>query len=92
VESNFKIQSKFVQIFGNKSQDIAKRLLNKALLTQDDQEIKKEIKKRLKSLQPKPKIFSKCNVCGKDFQIRKYKWGRRKTCNECKSKMGIIYV
>jgi hypothetical protein len=83
VESNFKIQSKFVQIFGNKSQDIAKRLLNKALLTQDDQEIKKEIKKRLKSLQPKPKIFSKCNVCGK---------GRRKTCNECKSKMGIIYV
>ena len=49
-------------------------------------DIKKEIMDRLKLLDPKPKHVAKCNEWGKDFEYRKYRYGRQKTCRECRSK------
>lgn len=81
-----KIQSNFVKKYEEESQGIAKKLLNQALKTTDDQDIKKELLKRLKILNPKPKNLAKCNVCNKEFKARKYRYGRQKTCYQCKSK------
>ena len=86
INPNAKIQNKFQEKYGNQSQKIIKKLLNQALKTEDDQDIKKELLARLKLLNPKPKNTVKCNVCGKDFQARKYRYGRQKTCYECKAK------
>jgi formylmethanofuran dehydrogenase subunit E len=82
-----KIPSNFVKKYEEQSHKIAKKLLKKALRTHEDQEIKKEIRERLKLLAPKPKNIIKCNICGKEFESRKYKYGPRKTCYPCKSKM-----
>lgn len=41
----------FARVFGNDSLGLAKRLLNEALETEDDSEIKGEIEKRLKLLE-----------------------------------------
>lgn len=81
-----KVQSNFVKIFEDQSRKIAKKLLKQALRNTDDQEIKKEIKERLKLLQPKPKNIVKCVVCDKEFESRRYRFGPRKTCFECNSK------
>ena len=81
-----KVQSKFLEKYGTQSKELCIKLLTEALKTTDDQDIKKELLARLKILNPKPKNTVKCNVCGKDFQSRKYRYGRQKTCHECKTK------
>jgi hypothetical protein len=84
INPNAKKPNKFQEKYGIQSQEIIKKLLDKALKTEDDQDIKKELLARLKILNPKPKNTVKCNVCGKDFLARKYRYGRQKTCYECK--------
>lgn len=83
---NSKTPNKFQEKYGNQSKEIIKNLLDQALTTIDDQDIKKELLARLKILNSKPKNIVSCNVCGKDFQSRKYRYGRQKTCYECKNK------
>ena len=83
---NTKNPNKFQQKYGSQSKEIMKKLLDQALTTEDDQDIKKELLARLKIIDPKPKNIVKCNVCGKDFQSRKYRYRRQKTCFECKAK------
>jgi hypothetical protein len=73
----------FARVFGNDSLGLAMRLLNEALETEDDREIKGEIEKRLKLLEPKPVVQVKCRVCGNFFSSTLYK---QKTCRECKMK------
>jgi hypothetical protein len=80
------VQNKFVKKYGDKSKEIAKQLLKKALRSRPDAETTKAIIYRLKLLEPIPKNLVKCNMCGKDFQARKYIYGRQKTCKECKTK------
>ena len=46
--------SVFTKIFKEQRIDVAKKLLTKALQTEDDPRIKKEISNRLKQLTPKP--------------------------------------
>ncbi len=46
--------SVFARTFGDSKMDLAKKLLTKALETEDDLEIKAEIQDRLKTLKPKP--------------------------------------
>ncbi len=84
INPNAKNPNKFQIMFKDKSKDLTKKLLNQALENTDDQDIKKELLTRLELLNPKPKNTVKCNVCGKDFQSRKYRYGRQKTCYECK--------
>jgi hypothetical protein len=86
INPNAKNPNKFQIMFKDKSKDLTKKLLNQALENTDDQDIKKELLARLKLLNPKPKNMVKCNVCGKDFKSRKYRYGKQKTCYECKAK------
>ncbi|MCJ7714357.1 hypothetical protein MUO66_07875, partial [Candidatus Bathyarchaeota archaeon] len=80
------LQSKFSDKFGDNSRDMAKELLTRALSIEGDVDMKKEIMDRLKLLDPKPKNMVKCNECGKDFQSRTYRYGKQKTCYDCKAK------
>jgi len=83
---NAKTLNKFVEKYGSQSQEIMKKLLDQALKTEDDQDIKQELLERLKRLNPKPKNLVKCNKCGKDFKSSRYRYGRQKTCYECRPK------
>ena len=86
INPNAKLKNKFQKKYGSDSEKIIRKLLNQALKTTDDQDIKKELLERLKILNPKPKNMIKCRICGKDFQARKFKFRRQKTCFECKAK------
>ena len=83
---NATIQNKFQEKYGNQSGEIIKKLLDQALKTTDDQDLKKELLKRLNILNPKPKNMVKCNVCGEEFKSRTFRYGKQKTCYECKTK------
>jgi len=83
VSANSKQHSVFAKVFGNHSSELAKRLLTEALETENDSEIKAEIEKRLKLLEPKP-IQIKCRVCGKLFVPRIMGRFNQKTCQECR--------
>jgi hypothetical protein len=85
VSGNTKQYSVFAKVFGNHSSELAKRLLTEALETEDDSEIKAEIEKRLKLLEPKP-IQIKCRVCGKSFEPKIIGRFKQKTCQECRLK------
>jgi hypothetical protein len=85
VSGNGKQYSVFTRVFGNHSLELAKQLLTKALETADDSEIKAEIEKRLKLLEPKP-IQIKCHVCGKSFEPQRTGRFKQKTCQECRRK------
>ena len=84
-----KSKSVFLQVFGDKSLMQARALLTGALKTEEDVEVKAEIEKRLKMLEPEPVIQIKCSGCGKLFQplrVRKY---QQNFCEECiKKKFG----
>ena len=83
---NPKKPCKFQQKFGDQSPQIIKKLLDEALKTEDDMEIKKELLKRLKILKPKSKNLVKCNICGKEFKARKYGYRLQRTCYGCLNK------
>jgi Zn finger protein HypA/HybF involved in hydrogenase expression len=85
VSGNSKQNNVFAKVFGNHGSELAKQLLTKALETEDDSEIKAEIEKRLKLLEPKP-IQIKCRVCGKSFEPRRLGRFKQKTCQECRRK------
>jgi hypothetical protein len=78
--------SAFVRIFGNNSLEMAKRLLTEAFETEDDIEIKAEIEKRLKLLEPKPIVQVKCRVCGNSFEPKRLGRFQQKICQECRRK------
>ena len=86
VSSKGKTLSIFVKIFGDRSLEQAKILLSKALEIEDDSEVKAEIQKRLKRLEPKPAIEAKCDGCGKLFFPRRLKRFRKNFCEECLKK------
>jgi hypothetical protein len=76
----------FGNVFGDKSTDFAIQLLNKALISESDKEIKLEIARRLTLLEPKQTMVLTCSECKKRFQApnnRKYK---HPFCSDCFSK------
>jgi hypothetical protein len=83
--ANGKAHNVFSKLFGNDSLERAKRLLSKALKTENDSEIKAEIEKRLKLLEPKPAGQVKCRVCGNFFEPRRRRF-KQKICQECTRK------
>jgi hypothetical protein len=83
--ANGKANNVFSKLFGNDSLERAKRLLSKALKTENDSEIKAEIEKRLKLLEPKPAGQVKCRVCGNFFEPRRRRF-KQKICQECTRK------
>ena len=86
INPNAKMLNKFQERFGSQSQEIAKNLLERELKTTEAPDIKNEINERLRLLYPKPKNLAKCDECGKEFQPRTYRYGKQKTCHDCKAK------
>jgi hypothetical protein len=81
-----KPHSIFLQVFGDKSLEQAKALLTEALKTEDDSEVKAEIERRLKLLEPKPASQIECSACGKLFQPRRVRRFKQNFCPECMKK------
>jgi len=81
--ANGRAHSIFSKLFGNDSLEFAKRLLTKALKTENDSDIKAEIEKRLELLEPKPPVQVKCIICRNFFEPR---WRKQKICQECRQK------
>ena len=80
--------SVFAKAFGNKGLELTKRLLTTALKAEGDLEIKAEIEKRLKLLEPKPAVQVKCRVCGTFFKPERRRF-KQKICQECMRKKAI---
>ena len=81
-----KSDSVFLKIFGEKSLEQAKALLKEAFEREDDSEIKAEIERRLKLLEPKKVDQIKCSGCGKLFQPRRIRRFKNNFCEECMNK------
>ena len=86
IEAKGKVENIFQRVFGDKSVEQAKALLIKAIKSEDDSDIKAEIARRLKMLEPKNPFQVKCTNCGKTFKsdwVRRFRW---KFCPECMRK------
>jgi hypothetical protein len=81
-----KSKSIFLQVFGDKSLEQARALLTGALKTEEESEVKAEIEKRLKMLEPEQVSQIKCSGCGKLFQPRRVRKHRQNFCEECMKK------
>jgi len=81
-----KSNSVFLQLFGDKSLEQAKALLKDAWEHEDDSEVKAEIERRLKLLEPKGVNQTKCSSCGKLFQPTHAKKFKKNFCEECMKK------
>jgi formylmethanofuran dehydrogenase subunit E len=78
--------SKFAKVFGDESMVIAKRLLQGALETETASDVKLEIERRLRLLEPKQTVKIKCNRCGRLFQPRRVRRFHQNFCEECMKK------
>ena len=85
--SRAKSASAFRNVFGDKSRDLAIRLLNKALLNESDAEIKTEIEKRLTLLEPKQARVLVCTECKKSFRTTNNRIYKHPFCSDCYSKL-----
>jgi hypothetical protein len=86
IKPSYSFGGKFGTIFGEKSKDIAVKLLNDALKSEEETEIKAEITKRLNLLDPQLLNTVICSQCKKQFQAQKSKKRRRYLCSECLEK------
>jgi len=76
----------FEELFGNRSLETAKQLLEKALERRPNSETTKAIRHRLKLLNPQLNNKSKCQNCGKPIKQNKQKFRPYKFCYQCHSK------
>lgn len=81
-----KVDSAFLKLFGDKSLEQAMSLLKAAWEREDDSEIKAEIERRLKLLEPKVVNQIKCSGCGKLFQSKRIRKFKNNFCDECMKK------
>jgi hypothetical protein len=73
----------FGELFGDKSLDFAIGLLNDALKSESDAEVKTELERRLKLIDPKQINTVKCSQCKKPFQPRKIRKYKANFCDDC---------
>ncbi len=78
-----KTTNAFGRLFGENSEDFAKELLNKALKSEREAEVKNEIKRRLKLIDSKQGNLAKCSGCNQTFQPRKARKYKQNLCPEC---------
>ena len=86
ISGKTRLESIFMKEFGDKSLEQARALLNKALETEEEPEVKAEIEKRLKMLEPERVIQIKCSGCGKLFHPRRVRKYQQNFCEECMKK------
>jgi hypothetical protein len=82
-QGNGKSVNVFGELFGDKSVEFAIDLLNDALKRESDAEVKTELKRRLKLIDPKQVNLIKCSQCKKTFQPRKIRKYKQNFCDEC---------
>jgi hypothetical protein len=75
--------SAFGELFGDKGLDLAIDLLSDALKTEKDADVRTEIEKRLKLIDPKQANLIKCSKCMKVFQPRKIRKYKQYLCDDC---------
>ncbi len=80
--------TKFEEILGENSVQIAMDLLTKTLREVDDSEVKEELEKRIKALQRR--TSSICVVCSQDFEPKKFGRYVQNVCQSCRSKELVI--
>jgi len=78
--------SAFVKAFGDQSFAVAKQLLLESLDRETNAEVKTEIERRLKLLEPKPDFEKRCLICGKIFQAKPKHGFKQRYCPECVTK------
>ena len=76
----------FVRAFGDRSLEVAKKLIVDALDAEQDADVKGELERRLKLLEPSPMSEKACASCGKLFQAKPKQWFKQKYCPECVKK------
>jgi hypothetical protein len=89
-QGNGKSLNVFREMFGDKSLDLAKELLNDALKIEKDAEVIAEIERRLKLIDPKQVHLVKCGKCRKSFQPRRIRKYKQNFCDDClKARYGL---
>jgi formylmethanofuran dehydrogenase subunit E len=73
----------FGELFGDKSLEFAIDLLNDALESESDVEVKAELERRLKLIDPNQITLIKCSKCKKPFQPRKIRKYNKNFCDSC---------
>jgi hypothetical protein len=81
-----KSNSVFLNIFGNKGVEQARRLLTEALKKERSGKIKNEIRRRLELLDPKGRTQIKCRSCGKVFETNRARKSPNYPCEGCRNK------
>ena len=81
-----KTTNRFGTLFGDKGIDFALGLLNEALKNERDIEVKTEIKRRLKLIDPNQVALVKCVGCNKTFQLGKTRKYKQNLCPTCLKK------
>jgi hypothetical protein len=82
----------FGGLFGDKSVDFAKELLNKALKIESNAEVKTEIERRLRLLDAKQARTVECSECKKTFKSTKIRKYKKHFCRECyRKRFGCDY-
>ena len=89
-QGNGKSLNVFREMFGDRSLDLAKELLNDALKIEKDAEVIAEIERRLKLIDPKQVHLVKCGKCRKSFQPRRIRKYKQNFCDDClKARYGL---
>jgi hypothetical protein len=78
-----KIANVFGTLFGDRSLELAIGLLTDALKSESDVEVKAEIERRLKLLDPKHAGLVVCSLCKKTFRPPKMRRYKQHFCREC---------
>ena len=86
ISGKARLESIFMQVFGDRSREQARELLAEAMKTEEEPEVKAEIEKRLKMPEPESVIQIKCSGCGKLFQPRRVRKYQQNFCEECMKK------
>jgi hypothetical protein len=79
-----KSSSAFLKIFGDESLPLAKKLLTKALKSEDNSDVKTELQRRVSTLEPKQHGFP-CRLCGNTFESKKFGRYKQKVCPNCRT-------
>lgn len=86
INPKLKQKYKFIELFRDKSPQLAHDLLSKALEAENDTKIREAIRKRLNKLNSISALEVKCRLCGKLFH-NNGKYGPTRMCNECKQRI-----
>ena len=89
INPKLKQKHKFVELLGDKSPQIAHDLLNEALETEIDFDVRQAIRKRIKKLNIKSVSKVKCRLCKQLFQP-KGNYGPTRMCQDCRQRIYAI--